>query len=269
MTAPLVSAVLPFANPRRLNLVRKAVNQFIRQHYTPYELIVVNGTESRVLTNDAMDTDAMRSAGCRILEVHVSPNQNAAAMRNHGLRAASGEWAICIDDDDYFHPDRLLYQMAHRRDGQICLLRCQLRVNVAPALMPPRESELTPTRPLLALVSDPAGIPCTMLFPRVQADGTVWQFKESCNTGEFEELLGLMTSYGVDRVVCDNVHNPFVQERHWPLLSVAIYHGGNELTLEDFFPDQPSAAGVVPPGLNWADLEQLKVVLQSYNFAVQ
>ena len=46
MKPPLVSAILPFSNEVRLNLVRKAVNNFIRQNYTPYELVVVNLTVS-------------------------------------------------------------------------------------------------------------------------------------------------------------------------------------------------------------------------------
>jgi glycosyltransferase involved in cell wall biosynthesis len=269
VTAPLVSAVLVFADARRAALVRKVVNQFIYQHYTPYELVIVNGTDTRVLNNDLMDTDAMRSAGCRVLEVHVPAGLNAATMKNHGLRIASGEWVICLDDDDYFHRDRLLYQMAHRRDGQACLLRYQLRVDLSEVLSNTDDTRLAPFQPLLHLLQLDDGIPCTAVFPRLRPDGNVWQFDERLNTGEYEELLTSMQAHGVGRVVCDNMHNPFVQGLHWPLLSIAIYHGGNELTREQFFPPGHAANRGVPVGLNMLDMDHLKVVLQFYNFSVQ
>lgn len=268
--APLVSVVLPFADSRRLPLVRKGVNSFVRQHYTPYELVIVNGTDSLVLTNDDMDTDSMRESGCRILEVRMPSGLNSAAMKNAGLCAASGEWVMCIDDDDYFHPCRLLYQMAHRRDGCVCLLRCQLRVDVSDALMSGDDVNFTAFQPLLALVNSAEGVANTALFPRLKGDGTPWQFDAQLNIGEYEDLLTTMQQSGVGRVVCDNLHNPFVQGMHWPILSIAIYHGSNELTHSQFFPEKYIVErGAIPFGMNSRDLAHLKAVLQFYNFAIQ
>ena len=238
VAAPLVSAILTFSDARRLSLVRKVVNQFIRQHYTPYELVVVNGTDSRVLTNDSMENDSMQAAGCGLTEVYAASGLNSAAMKNHGLKVASGEWVICIDDDDYVHPGRLLYQMAHRRDGKACLLRHQLRVDVSAAL--------------------------TFM------DGTVWQFNTEINTGEYEALLAEMRQCDIGFVICDNQHNVFITGMHWPLLSVAMYHGGNELTREQFFPDGNTVnMGQIPNGLNAQDMDCLKNILRAYNFSVQ
>lgn len=268
MSGPLVSAILTIANPRRHTLARKVVNQFVYQQYTPYELVIVNGTDTKILTNESMNTDDMREAGCQVIEVHVPSGLNSAAMKNHGLRVASGEWVICLDDDDYFHKDRLMYQMAHRRNGP-CMLRYQLRVDVSAALMPeaPDSGEI---RPLLHLLRKDQGIPCTMLFPKLSSELRPWQFNEDLNINEYDELLARMKQAGLETVVCNNMHNAFVQGLHWPLLSVAMYHGGNELTQEQFFTLGESAErGKVPVGLNAVDMEHLKVVLQSYNFTVR
>ena len=100
MKPPLVSAVLIFSDSARTNLARKAVNHFIRQNYTPYELLVVNSTDVDVLTNDNMATEEMREQGCNLVEIRAPRGLNAAAMRNHGIRAAKGEWIFPIDDDD-------------------------------------------------------------------------------------------------------------------------------------------------------------------------
>lgn len=275
MKPPLVSAILPFFNPRRLSLARKAVNNFIRQHYTPYELVVVNGTDTPVLTNQDMDAATFRDAGCSVLEVRAPEGLNAAAMRNRGIEAAHGDWIFPIDDDDWCHPQRLTFQMAHRREGQACLLQYQLRVDVS-ALLQRNDDQSQPQaiQPLLHLLSLTGGIPSTILFPRLTSDGSdnqrAWFYDEDLNVGEHDELLARIQQTQGQAVVCDNMHNAFVQGMQWPILSVAIYHGNNELTYEQFFTQLPESLdhSVVPKGLTQNDMDQLLVVLQSYNFKI-
>lgn len=273
MTPPLVSAVLPFSNPIRLSLVRKAVNNFIRQNYTPYELVVVNGTDTDVLTNEDMNTEDMRAQGCNLLEIRVPPGLNAATMRNHGIRAAHGEWIVPIDDDDWCHPERILFQMAHRRGMRPVTLRHQLRVDVSPM-----QEVLQTTgrfKPLLYLVDKPAeGVASTMLFPRQvggRADGTLWLYDESINTGEHGELIARVAEEEGGVVVANNSHNTFVAGMQWPILSIAVYHGMNELSFDQFFEGipRPIDRSVIPAGIVGADIQQLKAVMESYNFRIK
>ncbi len=271
MSLPLVTCVLPVANSVRMLAARKAVNNFIRQHYTPYELIIVNGIGTNVLTNDNMDSEEMRLAGCRVWELHAPSGLNAAAMKNLGLEMASGDWVICIDDDDYFHPIRLLYQMAHRVESQPCLLKYQLRIDISQALQLTAESEMweQKVKPLLHLLKMDSGIPCTMLFPKKKKDGELWLFNPDLNTGEYEELLARMQQETAV-TVCDNMHNAFVRGMQWPLLSIAVYHGHNELSYERFFArlNPLVNSGGFPVGMNQEDIEYLKTVMYSYNFQV-
>ena len=273
MKPPLVSGILPFSDPRRLNLVRKAVNNFIRQHYTPYELVVVNGTDTDVLTNDEMKSELFEKAGCQLLEVRAPAGLNAASMRNIGIKAAHGEWIFPIDDDDWCHPQRLLFQMAHRIAGHPCLLRYQLRVDISPSLLNTAEQHpVGAFKPLLHLLGLSTGVPSTLLFPKsVDSSGEPWLYDGSMNIGEHDELLARMSQAGATPVVCDNMHNSFVTGMQWPILSIAMYHTSNELTHEQFFQriPKPMDASVVPVGLTGEDMMQLKTVLQSYNFKVR
>ena len=270
---PLVSAILPFSAPARLNLGRKAVNNFIRQNYTPYELVVVNGTDVDVLTNEAMNTEGMRAQGCNLMEIRVPAGLNAAAMRNHGILAAHGEWVVPIDDDDWCHPERILFQMAHRHGSCPVTLRHQLRVDVSPLLTSPDAEELK-FKPLLHLVDSPErGVASTVLFPRqvgVKADGTPWLYDESINTGEHDELIARIAEEEGGVVVANNSHNTFVAGMQWPILSIAVYHGMNELSFDQFFAGMPKPIdrSVVPPGLVKGDIEQLRSVMESYNFRI-
>ena len=277
MQPPLVSGILPFSDPRRLSLVRKSVNNFVRQHYTPYELVVVNGTDTPVLTNQEMDTESFREAGCSVVEVRAQEGLNAAAMRNRGIEASHGDWIFPIDDDDWCHPQRLLFQMAHRIEGQACMLRYQLRVDVSQSLQqfvdPDQLNYLSACKPLLHLLDIDTGIPSTMLFPRLKYQNTksLWLYDEELNIGEHDELLARMRRHKGGAVVCNNMHNTFVDGMQWPILSIAIYHDNNELTHEQFFErlPRPTDHSVVPVGLRQSDMDQLRVVLQSYNFQIK
>jgi glycosyltransferase involved in cell wall biosynthesis len=200
--------------------------------------VIVNGTTENVLTNDQMSSPEMQQAGCFAVEIKAPANLNAATMRNQGIRAAHGDWILPIDDDDFCHPLRLLYQMAHRRAGHPCLLRYQLRVDVSKALRLPDEfSPDESHRPLLHLLKLDAGVPSTLLFPRLDLAGKFNLYRPELNVGEHDELLSRLD----DPVVCDNMHTPFNQHLGLPLLSTAIYHGNNELTYVTFLRTQQAA----------------------------
>lgn len=266
-TSPLVSCILPFSNPHRLNLVRKAVNNFIYQRYTPYELLIVNGTNQNVLTNSDMEAELYASAGCRVQEIQANPGLNAASMRNIALREyAVGNYVICIDDDDYFGPDRLLFQMAARQSGKACLLRYQLRVDLTDVLSGLSYGQEVSVSgvPKLHLLGKKEGIDSTALFPRLDASGMPWLFDETLDTGEHTELLSRIRQQ-VGYSVFDNQHTPFNKTSSLPLLSVAMYHGVNELSYHQFF-EHPDIKPTY--GITQSDIEFLKTIFRTYNFQV-
>lgn len=274
MKPPLVSAILAFSDSSRIHLARKAVNNFIRQNYTPYELIIVNSTETGVLTNNDMQSEDMRRQGCHLMEVKGPSDANAGTLRNFGIRVARGDWILPVDDDDWVHPTRLMFQMAHRQSSQPVLLRHQLRVDVSPLREIDREVGGS-FKPLLHLIDKPnTGVASTILFPRQvggASNGISWLYDENLNTGEHDELLARVAEEEGGYVVADNSHNTFVTGMHWPILSIAIYHGMNELTFDKFFDGMPRPVdrNVVPPGLVAEDVSQLKLVLAGYNFKVK
>ena len=113
-----------------------------------------------------------------------------------------------------------------------------------------------------------------MLFPRQvggASNGISWFYDESLNVGEHDELVARIAEEEGGIVVIDNSHNTFVTGMHWPILSIAIYHGMNELTFDRFFEGltQPVDRNEVPPGLVDSDVQQLKAVLAGYNFKVK
>lgn len=274
MRPPLVSVVLPVSNPKRIGLARKAVNNFLQQYYTPVELFIVNATGIPVLTAEDTVT-SLKNSEITIREMPVAAALNASGMRNIALREAVGEWVLPIDDDDWFHPARLLYQLAHCRVGYPCVLKFQLLIDLSDVLrhagLP---GEKVGVRPLLQLLQKDRGIPSTILFPRLRPTTSIsycedpWLYDERLNTGEHEELLARMLSHGLDPVVCNNCHNNVNDTLNWPMLSVAVYHTDNELERNRFFDEELELADIVPAGLNSDDMFLLKDILRSYNFDV-
>jgi hypothetical protein len=118
--------------------------------------------------------------------------------------------------------------------------------------------------PKLHLLGLQEGIASTALFPRLDCNGKPWLFDESLNVEEHEELIARIRQQ-VGCSVFINQHTPFNSTSSLPLLSVAVYHGGNELTHQQFF-EQPNVKSTV--GLNQGDIEFLKTILRSYNFQV-
>src|SRR5215472_10802511 len=93
-----VSVVIPVFN--EAGVVRRAIGSVLTQELAPLEIIVV----------DDGSTDATPSVlgtfGDRI-RVLRQANAGAAAARNTGAAAASGEYLAFLDADDEWHPAML------------------------------------------------------------------------------------------------------------------------------------------------------------------
>lgn len=270
MSLPLVSAIIPCIDVRRVSLVRKSVNGLLAQNYDPLEVIVVNGTGGRVLTNDML-SDEPGKVSHTLKEIPMDGFSNAASMRNAGIRAAAGDWVLPVDDDDWQHPHRIEYQMARRRHDRPCLLRYMLQVDISEFTQTPGTA-FNPnikTRPFIALKDDEKGIDSTMLFPRKKPSGDLWLYDESLDKQEHFDLLERMQAEGLDRVVCDNKNTNFVQNQCRPLMQIAFFHSENVLSFEEFFgvKNRPDSREF-PDGLTATDAEQLKTVLEGYRFVV-
>ena len=99
---PLVSVYIPTRNRRPL--LEKAVASVLAQDHTELDLIVVDDSS----TDDTADWVRSRALADPRVRLIVQPrSQGAPAARNAALRAARGDFATGLDDDDQFSGDRL------------------------------------------------------------------------------------------------------------------------------------------------------------------
>ena len=98
---PLVTCIMPTANRRRL--VPRAIDYFLRQDYSPRELLILdNGTDPIC---DLVPDDP------RIRYHHPNGHSTLGAKRNLACELASGSIIIHWDDDDWMAPHRISYQV--------------------------------------------------------------------------------------------------------------------------------------------------------------
>lgn len=192
---PLVSCVLVIQDACRLGLAGRAVEFFLEQDYARRRLVIINGISRRA----DLDTRVCRTAHPLVVECLAPPGLSLGGLRNRGLDVADGDWVAQWDDDDYSHPHRLSYQMAHRSGHLPVLLRRQVRLHV--------------DRGLAFYHDEPSGAAGTLLHPRTET-----RYPE-ITAGE--DLAFRVTAWPRPPVVVDN------RTEADSLLSLAFFHGRN------------------------------------------
>ncbi len=98
----LVSIIMPVYQVE--NYIRNSVLSVCNQSYKNIEIILVNdGTKDRSIeiAKEIIEKNKL------IYKVINQNNVGVSEARNIGIKAASGEWFICIDSDDIIHKDMI------------------------------------------------------------------------------------------------------------------------------------------------------------------
>lgn len=114
---PLVSCVMPTTSGRR-DFIRQSIKYFRRQDYANRELLIVT---------DGPDSigELLPSNDPQIRHVHLSGQRTLGAKRNACVEQARGDLIMHWDDDDWFAPNRITYQMQSlvKNSAEVCGLR--------------------------------------------------------------------------------------------------------------------------------------------------
>ena len=97
ITAPLITVIIPAFNAQAS--IELAVKSVSDQTYGSVELIVVNDCSS---DNTPLILNNLKKEIRNLKVISNKFNKGAAAARNQGIDAATGEWITFLDADDYF-----------------------------------------------------------------------------------------------------------------------------------------------------------------------
>ena len=117
MNMPLVSVIMPVYNAERF--VDKAIRSVLEQTYQNLELILIDDGStdgSRQIIQAYADKDP------RVRILTNEGNQGVAQTRNHGIRAAAGEYIALLDSDDVWKRAKLEQQvhLMQTQDADLC-----------------------------------------------------------------------------------------------------------------------------------------------------
>ncbi|MEM7166542.1 MAG: glycosyltransferase [Planctomycetota bacterium] len=116
---PTVSVIVPLYNVERF--VEKAIRSVLEQTFADFELLIVDDGST---DNSVQICRGVEDPRIRILS---QENRGVAEARNHGIRAARGEFVALLDADDMWVPEKLQQHVeqlrAHSNVG-ISFSRC-------------------------------------------------------------------------------------------------------------------------------------------------
>ncbi|HEX3971067.1 MAG TPA: glycosyltransferase family 2 protein [Stellaceae bacterium] len=103
-----ISVIIPLYNRREE--IGRAIASALRQSHAPSEIVVVDDCSR---DDSAAVVAALGDPRIRLLR--HERNRGAAAARNTGIAAATGDWIALLDSDDEWEPEKLARQLAALR----------------------------------------------------------------------------------------------------------------------------------------------------------
>jgi glycosyltransferase involved in cell wall biosynthesis len=107
---PLVSCIIAFFNAEKF--LEEAINSVLTQHFTDWELLLVDDGSSDSSTLLARSYVAHYPDKLRYLEHPDHQNRGVCAARNRGVHEARGKYLAFLDADDIWLPEKLAEQVA-------------------------------------------------------------------------------------------------------------------------------------------------------------
>lgn len=123
MSSPKVSVIIPTYN--HANYIAAAIQSVLDQTYQDFEIIVVDDAST-----DQTDKVMSQFDDPRIMYLVHKKNRYAAATRNTGIRASSGEYIAFLDADDFIHPAKLQTQIAFLEENPSIGLTYNSRIEI-------------------------------------------------------------------------------------------------------------------------------------------
>jgi glycosyltransferase involved in cell wall biosynthesis len=103
--SPLVSVTMPVYNGERT--IHLAINSLLHQTYNNWKCIVVNDCS----TDGTADILKKYEADPRFKIIHLQKNKGRGNARQIALENAEGDYLAFLDADDFYHPEKLEFQV--------------------------------------------------------------------------------------------------------------------------------------------------------------
>ncbi|MBH3141178.1 MULTISPECIES: glycosyltransferase family 2 protein [Serratia] len=122
-----VSVIIPTYG--RSELLARAIDSVLAQTHQPVDIVVVDDNPpdhpQRQATRERL---AGYIAAGQIVYCPRARNGGGARARNSGILRATGEYLTFLDDDDYYHPEKIARQLAFMQRGDYPVSLCDMDI---------------------------------------------------------------------------------------------------------------------------------------------
>lgn len=117
-----VTVILPIYNVEAY--IQRCVQSIFDQGYPNIELIAVDdcGTDNSINIVEEMFAHAPSYIDCKLL--HHKKNRGLSAARNTGIYAATGDYLLFVDSDDYLLPHCLDHLVRKAQEAKVPMVAC-------------------------------------------------------------------------------------------------------------------------------------------------
>ena len=125
MKQNLISIIMPIYKTEEGHL-RRAIESIINQSYQNLEILLVDDG-SPDSCGEICDLYARKDNRIRVIH---KTNGGVSSARNHGMRAAFGDYILFVDSDDELRKNaiEILAQIAQNRNSDIAICSCEHRL---------------------------------------------------------------------------------------------------------------------------------------------
>ncbi|VEI19878.1 Spore coat polysaccharide biosynthesis protein spsA [Serratia plymuthica] len=122
-----VSVIIPTYG--RSELLVRAIDSVLAQTHSALEIIVVDdnpeGDAHRLATRERLAGYIDKG---KVIYYPRRHNGGGALARNSGILRSTGEYITFLDDDDYYHPQKIAHQLAFMRQGDYDVSLCDMDI---------------------------------------------------------------------------------------------------------------------------------------------
>lgn len=117
-----ISVIIPTHN--RAELIQRAMESVTSQTYPVHEILVIDDGSTDDTKNVVQDFVHSHIESGVSVKYICQEQRGAAAARNSGINAASGEWIAFLDSDDRWLPEKLTWQVRALTRFSSCSTAC-------------------------------------------------------------------------------------------------------------------------------------------------
>lgn len=128
-----VSVIIPTYNS--MATIRRCLESALNQTFAPIEIIIVDDCSTDGTYEFLLNLKQQLDHKSKLIVIRNTSNQGPSFSRNQAIKISSGKWIAFLDSDDFWHPQKIEFQLEVAQANQCYFIGCESRV-LTPSKIP-------------------------------------------------------------------------------------------------------------------------------------